>query len=127
MATVKDFVRKDPSEILGAAHPCDAPGLSAIEFLRAVYHDPLLPMSIRIDAARGLLPYTEPRPASTPKWNGYRIVIGGPGPYDHGSAPKDPDGVNGKSQSFPPSASYNHQPFLTTPGPSYIEKILERM
>jgi hypothetical protein len=44
-------------------HPCNAPGLSPLEFLHAVYRDPLLPMSIRIDAARGLLPYTEPRPA----------------------------------------------------------------
>ena len=123
---VKDFVRKPPSELTGSAHPCDDPGLSPIEFLQAIYRDPLLPMSIRIDAARGLLPYTEPRPTNSvpPRC---KIIIGGLGPYDHGSAPKDPDGVNGKSQSFPPSASYNHQPFLTTPGPSYIEKILERM
>src|SRR5262245_27501194 len=55
---VKDFVRKSPSEAPGPAHPCDAPGLSPIEFLQAIYRDPLLPMSIRIDAARGLLPYT---------------------------------------------------------------------
>ena len=61
---VKDFVRKPPSELTGSAHPCDDPGLSPIEFLQAIYRDPLLPMSIRIDAARGVLPYTEPRPAS---------------------------------------------------------------
>ena len=110
-------------------HPCNAPSLGPLEFLQAVYRDPLLPMSIRIDAARGLLPYTEPPPGPRPTNSVPRckIIIGGLGPCDHGSAPKDPDGVNGKSQSFPPSASYNHQPFLTTPGPSYIEKILERM
>ena len=37
-------------------HAYDDPDLSPIEFLQAVYRDPLLPMSIRIDAARGLLP-----------------------------------------------------------------------
>jgi hypothetical protein len=87
-------------------HAYDDPDLSPIEFLQAVYRDPSLPMSIRIDAARGLLPYMEPRPARIPSAEvGCTIVIGGLGPYDHGSAPKDPDGVNGKSQSFPPSAS----------------------
>jgi hypothetical protein len=64
--TVEDFVRKSPSEAPGPAHPCDAPGLSPIEFLQAIYRDRTLPMSIRIDAARGLLPYTEPRPARIP-------------------------------------------------------------
>ena len=84
---MKDFVRKSPSE---APHPCDAPGLSPIEFLQAVYRDPLLPMSIRIDAARGLLPYTEPRPASIPLSHiGCTIVIGGLG--DHGSASPSPE------------------------------------
>src|SRR5262245_44536630 len=48
--TVKDFVRKSPSEAPGPAHPCDAPGLSPIDFLQAIYRDPLLPMSIRIPA-----------------------------------------------------------------------------
>jgi len=111
-----------------SSHVYNDPDLSAIEFLQAVMHAEHLPMATRIDAARALLPFTEPRPASIPSSRiGCTIVIGGLGPYDHGSAPKDPDGVNGKSQSFPPSASYNHQPFLTTPGPSYIEKILERM
>ena len=120
-----EFSTQDPGP---SSHAYNDPSLSPIEFLQAVYRDPRLPMSVRIDAARGLLPYAEPRPASSPpSYVGRTIVIGGLGPYDHGSAPKDPDGVNGKSQSFPPSASYNHQPFLTTPGPSYIEKILERM
>ena len=75
---VKDFVRKSPSELTGSAHPCNDPDLSPIEFLQCVYRDPLLPMSIRIDAARGLLPYTEPRPASIPSSHiGCTIVIGG--------------------------------------------------
>ena len=120
-----EFFNQDPGP---SSRAYNAPGLSPIEFLQAVYHDPRLPISVRIDAARGLLPYTEPRPASIPSSRiGCTIVIGGLGPGDHGSVAEDPDGVNGKSQSFPPSASYNHQPFLTTPGPSYIEKILERM
>src|SRR5262249_26062691 len=90
--TVKDFVRKSPSEAPGAAHPCDAPGLSPIEFLQAIYRDPLLPMSIRIDAARGLLPYTEPRPASAPPSHiGCTIVIGGLGPSATEPEPRSPD------------------------------------
>src|SRR6516164_5201222 len=74
---------------LSDAEQFDDPDLSPIEFLQAVYRDPLLPMSIRIDAARGLLPYTEPRPTNSvpPRC---KIIIGGLGPYDHGSAPKDP-------------------------------------
>src|SRR5262245_43071592 len=97
MATVKDFVRKSPSEAPGPAHPCDAPGLSPIEFLQAVYRDSSLPMSIRIDAARGLLPYTEPRPASAPSSHiGCTIVIGGiPDPdritADHSQNPLPPN------------------------------------
>jgi len=88
---VKDFVRKSPSEAPGPAHPCDAPGLSPIEFLQAIYRDPLLPMSIRIEAARGLLPYTEPRLASVPPSHiGCTIVIGGLGPCDYGSASPEP-------------------------------------
>jgi hypothetical protein len=64
-------------------HAYDDPDLSAIEFLQAVYRDSSLPMSIRIDAARGLLPYTEPRPASVPSLSvGCTIVIGGLGPCD---------------------------------------------
>jgi hypothetical protein len=88
---VKDFVRKSPSEAPGPAHPCDAPGLSPIEFLHAVYCDPHLPMSIRIDAARGLLPYTEPRPACAPSSHvGCTIVIGGLGPCTTEPEPRSP-------------------------------------
>jgi len=124
----KEFNQQTPSGDLGSARPYNEPGLSPIQFLYAVMYCSRLPMVTRIAAAKALLPFTEPRPASSPSSHiGCTIVIGGLGPYDHGSAPKGPDGVNGKSQSFPPSASCNHQPFLTTPGPSYIEKILERM
>ena len=121
---VKDFVRKSPSEAPGPAHPCDAPGLSPIEFLQAVYRDPLLPMSIRIDAARGLLPHTEappgPRPANSvpPRCT---IVIGGLGPYDHGSLPKDPESINTISQSKSEIANNSHRPQSETPGPLYTE------
>jgi len=55
-------------------HAYDDPDLSPIEFLQAVYRDPRLPMSPRIDAARGLLPYTEPRPANA-VLSGCTIVI----------------------------------------------------
>ena len=55
MATVKEFVRKSPSEAPGPAHPCDAPGLTAEQFLYAVYRDRSLPLSTRIEAASRLL------------------------------------------------------------------------
>jgi hypothetical protein len=107
---VKDFVRKSPSEAPGPAHPCDAPGLSPIEFLQAVYRDPRLPMSIRIDAARGLLPYTEPRPASIPSSHiGCTIIIGGIpsgdlGPCDtaRGAGPADDPTVPTRNHSQNP-------------------------
>ena len=104
-------------------HAYDDPDLSPIEFLQAVYRDPLLPMSIRIDAARGLLPYTEhppgPRPANSfPRCT---IIIGGLGPCDHGSSPGDPEQINGKSQSFSPFANDSPQPQSETPGPLNIE------
>jgi hypothetical protein len=100
--TVKDFVRKSPSEAPGPAHPCDAPGLSPIDFLQAIYRDPLLPMSTRIDAARGLLPYTEPRPASIPSSHiGCTIVIGGLGPCSPSPceprSPADPTGFHSQN------------------------------
>jgi hypothetical protein len=118
-----EFTNQGPSP-----HPYNAPGLSPLEFLLAVMNSERLPMATRIQAASAALPFTTPYPRATRNQEPQcTIVIGGLGPCDHGSVAQDPDGVNGKSQSFPPSASYNHQPFLTTPGPSYIEKILERM
>src|SRR5215467_16269259 len=109
MATVRDFVRKSSAEAPGPAHPCNAFGLSPLEFLQAVYRDPLLPMSIRIDAARGLLPYTEPRPTNTPPWNGCTIVIP---PFDYeprtpdpGSVAPPPEQINSDRPSNPLSAS----------------------
>ena len=72
-------------------HPCNDPSLGPLEFLHAVYCDPLLPMSIRIDAARGLLPYTEPRPANIPSLHiGCTIVIGGLGPCTTEPEPRSP-------------------------------------
>ena len=117
---VKDFVRKSPSEAPGPAHPCDAPGLSPIEFLHAVYCDPHLPMSIRIDAARGLLPYTEPRPACAPSSHvGCKIIIGGLGPPS--PDPEVPEQINENSQSFSWSALNSHQPQLDDPRPLNTE------
>src|SRR5215472_13077154 len=99
MATVKEFTRMGlPPQV----HAYDAPGLGPLEFLRCVYRDPSLPLSIRIDAARGLLPFTEPRPASTPPWHvGCKIIIGGLGSYDHGSGTEGHEQINENSQSFP--------------------------
>ena len=83
-------------------HAYNDPDLSPIEFLTAVYNDASLPMSIRIDAARGLLPYTEPRPARVPSWNGCTIVIP---PFEAGTAdheactPPPPDPTRNHSQN----------------------------
>ena len=76
--TVASITREDRGP---QTHAYDAPGLSPIEFLQAVYRDPLLPMSIRIDAARGLLPFVEPRLARIPSEHSKRFhtsqTIGG--------------------------------------------------
>ena len=82
MATVKEFVRMG---LPPQTHLYDDPSLSAVEFLLAAMHDPSLPMSLRIAAARGLLPYTEPRPASIPSsYVGCKIIIA---PFE----PRTPD------------------------------------
>ena len=100
-----------------APHAYNDPDLSPVEFLQAVYRDPLLPMSIRIDAARGLLPYTEPRPASIPSSHiGCTIVIGGLGPCAP-SPEHEPGQINEKSQSFSVGRSDNPPPQFGGPGP----------
>ena len=63
MATVKEFVRKG---LPPQTHAYDDPDLSPVEFLQAVYRATHLPMSIRIDAARGALPFTEQGPRALP-------------------------------------------------------------
>ena len=116
MATVADFTRLG----LGPqTHAYNDPNLSAIEFLRAVYHDTSLPMSIRIDAARGLLPFTEPRPASIPTPQ-CTIVIP-PLPNDHGSVAQDPASVHRILQSSSVGAEHSHQPLSGDESQSNIE------
>jgi hypothetical protein len=101
-----------------ATHPYNDPSLGPLEFLRCVYRDPLLPMSIRIDAARGLLPYTEPRPASSPSSHiGCTIVIGGLGPR----ATDPPEQINENLQSFSVSADNSCQPSSEPPAPVNTE------
>lgn len=113
MVTVKEFVRTDAP---GPAHPCDASGLSAIEFLTAVYNDPTFPMSIRIDAARALLPYTEPRPTNSfhqPILPRCKIII----PYEPSLAPRSPDGSTENHSHFPDRAhkTLSHGAEITDP------------
>src|SRR5262245_34504276 len=120
MATVRDFVRKSSAEALGPAHPCNDPDLSPLEFLQAVYRDPLLPMSIRIDAARGLLPYTEPPPGPRPTNSVPRckIVIGGLGAC---AAEPSPEQINSETHSFPLRRSNSHPAQSESPGPINTE------
>jgi len=47
-----------------ATHAYNVPGLSSLDFLRAVMEDEQLPMSYRIEAAKALLPFTTPYPRS---------------------------------------------------------------
>ena len=95
-----EFTHQNPEP---SPHAYNDPDLSPIEFLTAVYNDASLPMSIRIDAARGLLPYTEPRPARVPSWNGCTIVIP---PFEAGTAdheactPPPPDPTRNHSQNL---------------------------
>jgi hypothetical protein len=117
MATVKEFTRLD---LPPQTHAYDDPDLSPIEFLQAVYRDRTLPMSTRIDAARALLPYTEPRPANSFPAR-CKIIIGGLGPCDPSSGPPEqPEQTNEKSQSFSSIANNNLQPQSETPGPSIL-------
>ena len=74
-----DFSHQDTGP---SPHPCNAPGLSPIEFLRAAYQDPTLPMATRIAAAKALLPFTNPYPRPTNSVPRCTIVIGGLGPCD---------------------------------------------
>jgi hypothetical protein len=45
---------KESNQAQGPEHAYDAPGLTATQFLEAVYHDPTVPIGIRIDAANRL-------------------------------------------------------------------------
>jgi hypothetical protein len=118
----REFSQQTPSGDLGSAHPYNEPGLSPIQFLYAVMYCSRLPMVTRIEAAKALLPFTEPRPARVPSSDVSCIIrIGGIGPTDHGSASPSGEGTNEKSQSFPPSASNNPQPQSEDQGPSNTE------
>ena len=98
-------------------HAYNDPNLSPIEFLQAVYRDASLPMSIRIDAARGLLPYTEPKPARIPSSDvSCTIVIP---PFEARTPDTEAhEGDNRKSQSFSEIANNNHHPQSVANTPS---------
>ena len=109
-------------------HAYNDPDLSPIEFLYAVMRAQHQPTAIRIEAAKALFPFTEPRPASIPSLHiGCTIVIGGLGPCpshslpDHGSVAEDPEQINTISQSFSRSGSNNPQPSSEATAPVYTE------
>ena len=123
-----------------SSHVYNVPDLSPIEFLQAVMHAEHLPMATRIDAARALLPFTEPRPASVPSSHiGCTIVIGGLRPCDHGSAspsteprsPADPTGFHSQNP-FGAQITVPHdtepgdpQNLTTIPNPPSLDEIRE--
>ena len=90
-------------------HAYNDPDLSPIEFLLAVMHASHIPMSTRIEAARGLLPYTEPRPTNSfpPRC---KIIIGGLGPYTASPEPRSPaDPTENHSQNpLSPNITLTH-------------------
>jgi len=103
-------------------HAYNDPDLSPIEFLQAVYRDASLPMSIRIDAARGLLPYTEPRPARIPSSDvSCTIVIGGLGPCDTDRAQGPPADPTRNHSENPDRASKTLTHSGEAPAPVNIE------
>ena len=65
-----------------SSHAYNDLDLSPIEFLHAVMHAERLPMSTRIEAAKALLPFTNPYPRPTNSVPRCTIVIGGLGPCD---------------------------------------------
>ena len=95
-----------------STHAYDAPDLSPIEFLQAVYHATHLPMSIRIDAARGLLPFTEPAPRPVVQGPTLTIVIGGI---------EDPEQINSETQLKEFLRADNCQPRCGDPDSLYTE------
>ena len=103
-------------------HACDAPNLSAKEFLLAVMHDRTLPLATRIKAASALLPFTNSVPRPTNSVPRCKIVIGGLGPYDQSLSPEDPEQINTISQSKSAIANNNPHPQSGAPGPLYIEE-----
>src|SRR6516164_351012 len=99
-------------------HAYDAPDIGPLEFLQAVYHATHLPMSVRIQAAEAALPYATSFPRPVVQGPTITIVIGGL---------KDPEQINEKSQLKEFLRADNCQPRCGDPGPSYIEKTLERL
>jgi hypothetical protein len=94
-------------------HTYDDPDLDPLAFLTAVYHATHLPMSIRIEAASALLPYTNSVPRKVQGYVPCRIIIGGFG--------TDPSPTNEESQSFSISRSDNRHPQSEDQGPSNTE------
>src|SRR5262245_55587562 len=81
---MQEFIQTAPDPE-PAPHAYNTPGLSPLEFLRAVMDDTHLLLVSRIQAASALLPFTEPKPRSVVQ--GYvpyrcRIIIGCLGPPD---------------------------------------------
>jgi hypothetical protein len=103
-------------------HPCNDPNLSPEEFLQAVMADQTFSMSIRVQAASGLVWSQYARTVSiTPSTS---LFI--PEPYCHEYLVQcpwltDPCPIVGKSQSNSSSGEYNCQPQSETPPPINTE------
>ena len=107
-------------------HACDNPDLNALEFLLAVMHDRTFPLSVRMKAAEGAVPYFTPRAGETRHYPcvDYHCtyVIPDNPALLQGSSTEGPEQNNEKSQSFSPSASDNPHPQCGDPRPYNIER-----
>ena len=104
-------------------HACDAPNLSAKEFLLAVMHDRTLPLATRIKAASALLPFTNSVPRPTNSVPRCKIVIGGLKPYNMDLSPRTPSRstrFHSQNREFAQIAISHHR----RPHPPYIPRRL---
>ena len=118
VAQANEFQGSGPS-----VHPCDNPSLSPIEFLRAVYRDPTIPLPDRIKAASALLPYTNSFPRSQAIPPRCKVIIGGLGPCDHGPSSTLPGGSTENDSQNPEIAYKAPTHNLDDPGSLNIEEI----
>jgi len=120
---MKESPRQDP-EPTARAHPCNAPNLTAKQFLLAVMHDPQLPIRDRIRAASALL-RIYPHDCDPPS---AKIVIGGIPDCASLSTSSDPGATDERLGNNSHSRDFAHTGttrMTDDPGSPNIETIIE--
>jgi hypothetical protein len=116
LRTVASITRKGQGP---QSHAYDDADLSPLEFLRAVYRATNLPMSVRIQAASALLPYTHHGPRPTNSVSQCTYIIPYQGTFDRDPSPGP---IVDETQSFPLSASSNLPAQSEGVAPVYIDE-----